>query len=346
MSAKRPVRRGQLISPFGVGALVDFPRDECLMTAGLDAWPFAGDKCPPEWVVSDERLQRRLSVSHFRLPPDFRTPGPGIVYPNQRVPFVRFPQWHLCPRWGGLMEKLPIFGGRQQCRCRPGLKCHGTPERRRPFLIPIRIVAACEKGHIEDFPFLEWVHEGHDPGEDHQLHYVPGRSSAALSGILIRCSCEESRTLGGAFDFDPRRGGALHRIDRDCGGGRPWLGEAPAEGDFDIDDLPESPYEDTGDEDVVYGNGRVTDDSVWDFIHNYPDSAVKFLYRKNLENKPLTPGEEDIYRRWEMRGMTRAKVRQFVLEVMGWKSLPDDFPHNIWRDLRDQIFELKERLAS
>lgn len=116
--------------------------------------------------------------------------------------------------------------------------------------------------------------------------------------------------------------------------------------DLEIEDLPESRYDDTGEEDVVYGNGRVTDDSVWDFIHAYPDSAVKFLYRKSLENKGLTPNEEDIYRKWEMRGMSRARVRQFVLEIMGWKSLPDDFPHNIWRDLRDKIFDLKERIAS
>ena len=48
---------------------------------------------------------------------------------------------------------------------------------------------------------------------------------------------------------------------------------AEAEGDFDIDDLPESPYEDTGDEDVVYGNGRVTDDSVWDFCQRMISGA-------------------------------------------------------------------------
>lgn len=113
-----------------------------------------------------------------------------------------------------------------------------------------------------------------------------------------------------------------------------------------IEDIPESRFDDTGDEDVVYGNGRVTDDSIWEYIHDYPDSAVKFLYRKSLENKPLTPNEEDIYRKWELRGMTRAKVRQYVLEIMGWKALPDDFPHNIWRELRDQIFELRARIAS
>jgi hypothetical protein len=110
-------------------------------------------------------------------------------------------------------------------------------------------------------------------------------------------------------------------------------------------DLPDSRYEDTGEEDVVYGTGRATDDSIWDFIHNYPDSAVKFLYRKTLENKALSPNEEDIYRRWEMRGISRAKVREYVLEIMGWKTLPDDYPHNIWRELRDQIFELKSKIS-
>ncbi|MCZ6628908.1 MAG: hypothetical protein O7E56_11860 [SAR324 cluster bacterium] len=116
--------------------------------------------------------------------------------------------------------------------------------------------------------------------------------------------------------------------------------------EFDIEEVSDSRYDDTGDEDIVYGNGRVTDESIWEFVQDYPDSAVKFLYRKTLDNKSLTPSEEDIYRRWEMRGMTRAKVREFVLETMGRKSLPDDFPHNIWRELRDQIFEMKSRQAS
>ena len=74
----RPVRRAQLISPFGVGALVDFRGDESLMTAGLDEWPYADEECPEEWMVREERLQARLGVDHFRLPPDFREPGEGV----------------------------------------------------------------------------------------------------------------------------------------------------------------------------------------------------------------------------------------------------------------------------
>ncbi len=114
------------------------------------------------------------------------------------------------------------------------------------------------------------------------------------------------------------------------------------------DDLPnvdfgDSRFEDTGDEDVVYGNGRITEDAAWEFVQQYPDSAVKFLYRKTLDNKPLSPAEEDIYRIWETRNMTRAKVREIVLEIMRWQSLPDSFPHEIWHELRDEIFEIKSR---
>ena len=75
MPNRRPIRRGQLITPFGVGALVDFRGDESLMTAGLDEWPDAKDECPRDWLVQEERLQARLGVSHFRLPPEYREPG-------------------------------------------------------------------------------------------------------------------------------------------------------------------------------------------------------------------------------------------------------------------------------
>ena len=98
MPNPRPIRRAQLISPFGIGALVNFRGDESLMTAGLDEWPFATDECPSDWLVREERLQTRLNKTHFRLPPEFREPGQGVQHPNQFIPFVRFPRWHYCPR--------------------------------------------------------------------------------------------------------------------------------------------------------------------------------------------------------------------------------------------------------
>ena len=61
------IRRSQLIVPFGVGAMVDFPEDT-LMTAALDFWPI--ESAPPAVrddvkeaaEIIDERLQKRLSA--------------------------------------------------------------------------------------------------------------------------------------------------------------------------------------------------------------------------------------------------------------------------------------------
>ena len=146
MPADRPIRRGQLISPFGVGAMVSFPRDEALMTAGLDAWTaFAKKQCPADWLIREERLEARLGVSHLRLPPDHRDSGMGVQFPNQDVPFVRFPRWHYCHFCGG-MEEFSLFGNRQRCRALPwptrncvqrrrkavadtGTFCHRLPQR-------------------------------------------------------------------------------------------------------------------------------------------------------------------------------------------------------------------------
>jgi hypothetical protein len=232
MPAYKPVRRSQLISPFGIGAMVDFPRDESLMLAGLDAWPFAKEDCPAEsgWLIREERLEARLGISHFRLPPDHRDPDGGNRFANIDVPFVRFPRWHYCHHCGGMEKLSPFSSTRERCRGRPYAQqsCADRPERRRPFLIPVRFVAACERGHVQDFPFFEWVHRDKPVGEDCRLRLRAGRSSAGLSGITIECTCGERRTLGDVFQFDPNKGGPLARIKCNCAGLRPWLGEEEA----------------------------------------------------------------------------------------------------------------------
>lgn len=231
MPAQKPIRRAQLITPFGVGAMVDFPRDESLMVAGLDAWPFAKENCPPEWLVLEERLQARLGVQAFRLPPEHRDPTPGVRFANLDIPTVRFPRWHYCYRCGG-MEYLPLYGGRQRCAGRPyaGMNCAAKPSKARPFLIPVRIVAVCDAGHIDDFPFLEWVHRNQPAKSDCKLRYLAGRSSSMLTGIKVECSCGEWKTLAGIFDFDRQAGGALQRINYLCRGGQPWLGRTGDQG--------------------------------------------------------------------------------------------------------------------
>ena len=213
--------------------MVNFPGDQSLMTAGLDAWEFADEECPPDWLVLEERLQARLDASHFRQPPEHRDRAKGVEHADLNVPYVRFPRWHYCHRCGD-MEYVSMFEtSRQRCRGRHvegGMSCEGLPERTRPYLIPIRIVAVCGSGHIQDFPFMRWVHQERPITEGCRLRFRAGRSSASLAGIKVSCTCGALQSLAGVFDFDPNRGGALYRrLELGCQGARPWLGESDGE---------------------------------------------------------------------------------------------------------------------
>jgi len=123
------------------------------------------------------------------------------------------------------MEELSLFGNRQRCKAWPWTTRSCVQRKNKPWLIPLRFVTACPKGHIEDFPFMAWVHRGQPGGDGCRLRMQAGRSSAGLTGIKIVCTCGQIRSLGGIFDFNEQNGGALHRIGCDCQGFRPWLGE-------------------------------------------------------------------------------------------------------------------------
>jgi hypothetical protein len=240
MPAFKPIRRSQLISPFGIGAMVDFPKDESLMPAGLDAWPLAKEECPPEsgWLIREERLEARLSrpgqpITHFRMPPDYREPDGGAKFARQKIPFVRFPRWHYCHHCGGMEFLTPFSSTPQRCSGREyeNQSCASRPQKRRPFLIPVRFIAACDLGHVQDFPFMEWVHRDTAASADCRLRLRAGRSSAGLSGITIECSCKQKRSLGDVFRFDEKTGGPLStQINSLCKGLRPWLGDMDAGG--------------------------------------------------------------------------------------------------------------------
>lgn len=225
MPAKKPIRRSQLISPWGVGQMINFPKDESLMVVGLDMWEekFRTISELDEFKVTEERLAKRLGVKEFRLPPDFRDPGPGVTNPSLKIPFVRFPRWHYCTRCGR-MEKISIYDS-QKPTCSgisfgSGRSCSDIPAKKRQRLIPVRFIAICPHGHIEDFPFMEWAHGGTAPEGQHSLRLRAGRSSGALSGIEITCSCGAYKTMAGAFNEQ-----ALTKIGITCSGGRPWLGQ-------------------------------------------------------------------------------------------------------------------------
>src|SRR5262249_23099284 len=142
-----------------VGAMVVMPDGLSLICAGLDAW-FRREPGPDdspldlrEFEVREWRLEQQLGVSRFRMPPDHRQRRYGQTIPNTSLtlPYLRFPQWHTCVRCGSLTCWPLTMREHRLCAT-----CETSGQRSR--LVQVRFIAMCDHGHVQDFPWCEWVH--------------------------------------------------------------------------------------------------------------------------------------------------------------------------------------------
>lgn len=218
------VRAAQAILQYGVGAMVDFP-DQTLMTAAPETW---GEKRNLQ-IIHDERFQKTLGVNFFAYPRDKSDPN------EEGVSYARFPEWYFCPKcrrleplsfWIQEYKKVVDTETRKNDPYMNKPVCMGEKCRNRRSgvnLVPARIVAVCERGHIEDFPWIEWVHAKRENGicPNPHLAFVTGTvSSAGLEGVTIECTtCKEKKSLEHSFDRD---GLAKQIKDYHCGGFMPW----------------------------------------------------------------------------------------------------------------------------
>ena len=238
-----PIRRRQLITTSGVGSMITAPDGTSLLIAGLDHWyerPYRELK-EDEFVVREWRLERLLGVSHFRLPPDFRKGGGDNLYIS--IPALRFPRWHRCILCNKLVKRKLTDSSRDRDHKCP--KNNYGPCR----LYQVPMVAVCPKGHMEDFPFVEWVHRTLHPTCQGPLKMYATGTGFSLGSIEISCEgCGKKRTLYGLVGSDVTRRsisilGSKQDIqdtsDMDvepgkgytCRGHKPWLGDgAPTSG--------------------------------------------------------------------------------------------------------------------
>ncbi len=212
-------RRSHCIGNFGPGAIVEFRtggRDSAALSAvvaGLDEWdryaPPAGLQHPQ--VTYERRLQRLLDVDGFRLPPvDPENRG-------QRLVARRFPNWLQCP----VCHRLRMAA--QWDRGGPGdPACYCswcTTVRNKVAVVPVRFVAACMHGHLQEFPWDNWVR--HAPGCARSDLRLFQSSRAGLSGLVVRCeTCKQENSMEGAFGKNTMRSVGYH-----CVGNRPWLND-------------------------------------------------------------------------------------------------------------------------
>ena len=89
------------------------------------------------------------------------------------------------------------------------------------------------------------------------------------------------------------------------------------------------------------GTGKITDEAHRSFILNSPDSATKFLLRKELDGKTLKSTQDEIYESWQNRGLSRGKLRKHFLKIMEWDSVPELEVSEIYEQVKDKVYEIK-----
>lgn len=228
------MRRAQLVTPFGVGAMSVLVNGTSVITAGLDHWYEPDDQSAPameEYQEHDWRLESRLKVAEFRLPPDYRPTAVGNDSRNVKltVPVLRFPRWSFCIYCKRLeLSKLTM---KRLVECKD--KKHAD-KKYKPTMSQVPFVAICTRGHLDDFPFDKWVHRSANPTCTGTLRLV-SRGGGGLEGQVVTCdACKQERSLRGVTEARFVNGeehtnlsDRLVSPDQPylCGGARPWLGQ-------------------------------------------------------------------------------------------------------------------------
>jgi hypothetical protein len=200
-------RPSHLVTTGGVGAIVDLPAMS-VMVRGLEAWS-------PERaeVITEPRLLdqvRRIlgpQVRAMRKAP-WDPAAADDPWTRVGVPVSPFPRWVRCPRCfrlgpldpPGQFELVHRWGRRPDLAKWVHTTCSRQAQTRpsnRKACLPARFLVACESGHLDDFPYVEYVHRG-VPCAGPRLT-MSDSSSTLGPRVQVKCAeCGMSRSIAEA----------------------------------------------------------------------------------------------------------------------------------------------------
>lgn len=214
------LRRSSVISIFGPGSIVDFRAGShggapvSVVAAGLDEWDKRAR--PPglrnPQTIYEPRLQKKLNVGGFRLPPVVSDNEPSD---SLCIPGVRFPAWLQCPQCNYLKQAFSWNRDPGDPAPYCGSCTAKAPGSQRIHVIPVRFITACEHGHLDEFPWSFWVRHKETCAGVKPLKLIT--EGAGLAGLFLTCTgCGARRNLEGIFSKNALTG-------LKCRGRKPWL---------------------------------------------------------------------------------------------------------------------------
>lgn len=315
-------RRSQVLT-YGPGAIVDFRSGGqgggpvSVVAPGLEFWDeYAKPRFPlTKQKINEPRLQKKLKVKGFRLPPVDIDSGNWQNQKEKRkveLPGFRFPRWLQCPvcytikdagRWG--REDGDPSRWCNKCSSAKGRRIH---------VVPARFVVACARGHLDEFPWLYWLkmipeNQKLCQGDRECSLKLESKGGTGLSSLHLVCKCSAKRNMGTIFSKDAL--GNYH-----CKGHMPWL---------------EANSETCGEELKVLNRGASN------LYFPVEDSALS-----------IPPWSDAFHAALEVDWDTLAGADEDQLESLVkllYKNLEDDFNMSV-EDICDEIIRRKKYLAN
>ncbi len=244
--AKHSIRQSTVIQGAGPGSLSILKEGLSVVMPGLDSWykREAGiaassngipdmryvQDIPEKCKLVDPNLAEALNVEFFTYPPaqgaDFKTKE----Y-SEHISASVFPTWALCYNCRSLTRLKKDDQKLANC---PNCEAKESKKRR---VVQVNFIIVCEDGHIDEFPWLQWVHKTIAPTCSENSLIIESSGSGDLKGQRVTCkSCKATRTLAGTneatsgdADAEEERGTYLsNRLTEGgakylCTGARPWL---------------------------------------------------------------------------------------------------------------------------
>lgn len=190
----------------GAGAIIDLGEGKSAVVMSPDYWRRYG-------TIQEPRLAKFLGVRYFRSPAEgWFMSDEGFT--KSGVLVRRFPYLWYCP----------------QCRrLQNGQYCNWcSNEEEKVELIPPRLIAACEGGHLQDFPWRYWVRCDNN---NHVLELHPSKEESDLEIRCPKCMEEKKPTKDNPRPGIRNLAGALGKTKLSCRGERPWIGDKKAKED-------------------------------------------------------------------------------------------------------------------
>lgn len=185
------IRKTQMITTFGVGAIVDF-KDDTVIIASTDEWDsgISDDEEVEKRKIFNENLSVITDTEYFLMPRT--TQSTNSFSKDKNILSYVFPEKLHCSRCGNIYDYRELnIKERHKCpKCKNNINAS-------------RFIVVCPRGHMDDFPYDWWVHNGKScpsGNKSPRIKMVNIYNRTDIDSLRLECEeCKATRSMVQVF---------------------------------------------------------------------------------------------------------------------------------------------------